>query len=537
MRAATVVVLVLTSTLVAQERAGAPPEVVSVSGRVITDTGAPLPRVTVTITALPGGQTLTVTSDANGSFTFTNVFPGSRRLFASRFGFFLKGRAPGSASSGQVLTVRAGEAVALTLTMSRAGAIIGRVVDEFGDPVEQALVSTLRYAYQPDGRRIPFAAGVGDATDDRGEFRVYGLPPGDYIVVATPRAAGPEARFANLYGQPASVEQPPTYFPGTLDILEAQPVSLGAGQEASVQFAMIRGRTFRISGTATTSTGAPAAGRMVSLTTVQGTRRPQIVLPDGSFAIEGVAPGDYSVQIQPQGPGTESGAWPVSIRDADVTGLALAMTAGVTLRGRVVFDGLPFGPADMAPLRLAPRERGVSAFSFGMIVPVRDDGEFEVSGVSGMAGRLFFDIDAKWTITAVTLGGVDVLDTGIDLTGKNAMNGIRVSVTNRLTAVEGRVTTNRGEPLDGYDVVLLRLDGLPVPPQLGLRALRTDGAGRFETRGLRPGSYVAAAVEDLEPGLHNSPEFQERLRDAGHRFSLAAGQSVTIDLEPATALR
>jgi hypothetical protein len=223
-----------------------------------------------------------------------------------------------------------------------------------------------------------------------------------------------------------------------------------------------------------------------------------------------------------------------------VTGVMIATTPLSRIRGRVVSEGRALGPDVLGPaakdallLRVVPQEQAVVMSQFWSAVNMQQDGQFVLTAAPG---RVFFDVGGNWMITSVTLDGVDVLDEGIDVGGKDAVSAVRITVTDRLTSVSGRVTTDRREPLEGYNVVLLRLDGLPAHVALGIRALRTDAEGRFETRRLRPGAYVAAALEDLEPGAHFTTDVQERLRAVGRRFTLGDGEAVTLDLEPVSNL-
>ena len=82
------------------------------------------------------------------------------------------------------------------------GAVItGRIVDELGDPAEEARVAILR-AQNTDGQRRLVSVGSAE-TDDLGEFRLFGISPGRYYVSATAsnRVAGP----------PPDTGEPPTY--------------------------------------------------------------------------------------------------------------------------------------------------------------------------------------------------------------------------------------------------------------------------------------------------------------------------------------
>jgi hypothetical protein len=54
--------------------------------------------------------------------------------------------------------------------------------------------------------------------------------------------------------------------------------------------------------------------------------------------------------------------------------------------------------------------------------------------------------------------------------------------------------------------------------------------GHFEVRRVRPGRYLAAAVESLEYGRHFAPAFQQELRRGAREFSVAEGQTLMLDL-------
>ncbi len=72
--------------------------------------------------------------------------------------------------------------------MPRGGVISGRIVDEFGEPVTDAMVSTMRQTWLNGRRRIQTTGRIAQ-TNDLGQFRLYGLPPGEYYVSATLRNA------------------------------------------------------------------------------------------------------------------------------------------------------------------------------------------------------------------------------------------------------------------------------------------------------------------------------------------------------------
>jgi protocatechuate 3,4-dioxygenase beta subunit len=62
----------------------------------------------------------------------------------------------------------------------KPGAISGRVLDEFGEPMVATYVRAI--ARQMVAGRAQFIAGPVALTDDRGEYRIPNLPPGQYLV-------------------------------------------------------------------------------------------------------------------------------------------------------------------------------------------------------------------------------------------------------------------------------------------------------------------------------------------------------------------
>src|SRR5205814_2502954 len=76
----------------------------------------------------------------------------------------------------------------LTIRMAHGGVISGVARDQNGQPAFGAGVSVLRYGYDRlTGERSlgAYSSGGTGGADDRGVYRAYGLPPGEYVVMAT----------------------------------------------------------------------------------------------------------------------------------------------------------------------------------------------------------------------------------------------------------------------------------------------------------------------------------------------------------------
>src|SRR5438093_9494339 len=171
----------------AQQKDTPPPPGGRISGRVIADNGRPVKRARAFITAaeLSGGRG--ALTDENGIFDFTELPAGRYTLTVSKSGFV-------SLSYGQRRPLQAGTPLQLAdgqqlkgieFRLPRGGVIAGHVYDETGDPMPGVLVRVLRYQYQQGDRRLAPAGTT--QTDDQGQYRVWGLMPGDYYVDAQSR--------------------------------------------------------------------------------------------------------------------------------------------------------------------------------------------------------------------------------------------------------------------------------------------------------------------------------------------------------------
>jgi protocatechuate 3,4-dioxygenase beta subunit len=525
-------------------RAGAATGTGVVRGRVTAaGSTAPLRRAQVMLMAPELQLRRSTTTDAEGRYEFVDLPPGRYMVSVNKGGYVTleygqrRPYEPGTPvmlADGQALT-------SINVALPRGSVIAGRITDEFGEPIAQAQVQALRFAYGPDGQRRPQPAG-GAQTDDLGNFRVFGLMPGEYIVSASTRELMGIAIGLNSIDTGESYVA--SYHPGTTNINEAQMVTAALGQETTVQFSLVTGRMSRVGGTVVDSSGRPATGAMVLLFPATGFPTGGLTTAqtgtDGSFTLTNVAPGDYQLSVQPilnmgsDGRG-ESASVPVSVGGSDLMNLRVTTSRGATVTGRVIFEG-PSPRTGMMPLRVMtqPAEIGRAGFGVGVSVnngAVAEDGAFELSGGQG---QVFFRVSAPpaWTIKSVTLEGVDITDTPTELTGRDGLSGLVITLTDKLTDVSGQVTDARGRALKDYAVVVQ-----PAEPKPGaamtryLRVVRPDQEGRFRVRGLPPGAYEATAIESIEQGRQFVPDVQARLRDTSKRFTVREGETVALDLK------
>jgi hypothetical protein len=556
----------------------APAGTARISGRVLAaDNGMPVRRAQVRVSSseLPGGRL--AISDADGRYSFAELPAGRYTLHVIKAGFV-------SIQYGQIRPFEPGRPVDLAdrqhlervdFVLPRGGVITGRVLDEFGDPVAEATVQVLRYQYMSGERQLT-PAGRGDQTNDLGQFRIFGLSPGDYIVSATVRSemmgmgaisAEAGARMTVMTGMlvPGSDDAErtgyaPTYFPGTTSPAEAQRVRVAVAQETSgIEFSLIETQLSRISGIALRADGRPMTAGFVTL--VPGDRgrmmmaggRSGQIQGDGSFTIAGVPPGEYVLQARampemegggrgqmvmrfgPDGPEMEMALLPLTVTGADVSGLTLMATRGADVNGRVVFEGALPSPAELERVRVnagpGTPAGGMMFMGPGGAASVKEDGTFELRNLIGP--RLIrVAAPAGWILKAVYYGGRDIVDTPFEFLEGDDGGTLDVVLTNRAAEVSGTVGDGRGGLAEDSTVLLFADD----PDRWGfqsrfVRTARPDQAGRYTVPALPAATYVAVALGYVERGQWNDPEFLEQVRPLGTRVTLGEGESRVLDLQ------
>ena len=220
------------------------------SGRILEDgTNTPISGASV-VFAFRGRSRLQTVTDENGRYTFAELEPGPYRLTVQKAGY-----APFDAAKLPTFWLLAGQSLDLgTVSLQKAGAIAGRILDPSGDPLVDVNVKALK-----PGGAVPLGSAA-SRTNDLGEFRVFGLTPGEYIVAASPLRFG----LDNLPGSPALVLS--TFYPGTADAAAAQTLRVNAGQTvAGIEFRVLTASTFKVSGTVFDALGMPIGGATVRL--------------------------------------------------------------------------------------------------------------------------------------------------------------------------------------------------------------------------------------------------------------------------------
>ncbi|MFB3829969.1 MAG: collagen binding domain-containing protein [Bryobacteraceae bacterium] len=489
-------------------------------------TGEPLRKASVRLRRADGGygaRSYTATTDAAGKFTIANVAPGSYRLSAQRNGFVDTDWAAGAPFS---LTPRQ-RLADVSFRMLPHGVITGRVVDEDGEAVAGIDVYAMRYRY-PQGRRQLSTFGEA-STNDLGEYRIYGLPPGRYLLRATPHTS---------YGRGGPAGQPeeqyvPTFFPGAPDAASAAPVEVAAGgQVRGLDMTLARKRTVRVRGRVVDNTGGSNRRRaMVFLRTRDGgsNMRPSSVDGSGNFEIAGVMPGSYTLvaAISERGEGGLTARMPLEVGGGGVDNVVLNLNPPITVAGRVRLEGQQSASVTRVQVSL----RTADPFSFGgpPSARVQADGSFRLANVSPDEYYVVLSgLPDGYYVKAIAAAGQDVLLTGIDFS-RGALP-IDVFLSPNAGQAAGVVLNQKQEPEPEATVVLVPAEKERMGLAQFYRTAKSDASGRFALKNLDPGRYNAYAWREIEPGAWLDPDFMKPLELSGEPVTIRESGQEEIKL-------
>jgi hypothetical protein len=352
------------------QRAEAPRGTAVLKGQIITaDNGQPIRRAQVRVSSPEVREGRLATTDAQGRFEIRELPAGRYSMTASKGGFVsLQFGQRRPSESGTPIELGDGQTIdKITIALPRGSVLGGRITDEFGEPVANAVVMAWRYGYAAGARRLmpAQAANSRDTTDDQGHYRLFGLPPGEYVVSAMLRGGGPEVTdpMGELSGYAS------TYYPGTSNIGEAARVTLAVSQEnTGVNFGLIATRLSRVSGQVIMSDGAPANAGAVTLVPTNASGGRAVVMQQGGagnridgsggFRMTNVAPGRYQLQARAGGREFEMARMDLTVGNDDVDGLTLVTSPAAAISGSIVSDtGEPF---DFRPQQVQITARPVS---------------------------------------------------------------------------------------------------------------------------------------------------------------------------------
>jgi protocatechuate 3,4-dioxygenase beta subunit len=519
------------------------------AGMVVDQAGKPLPGVHIRlVTGQFGNDDIVqavygVDSDAAGQFSIDGLKPGAYTVMARRTGYV-----PQASKGMHMLVVKPGQHVSdYQIVMAERAMIVGRVVDEYGDPVQNLQIE-LEPLEPNASQSVLFEPRGGAPTDDRGEFRIR-AGPGKYYLKAAEFGGhrGPaEVRTDGTNGAPFL----PTYYPSAANTGAASVIQLTAGQDlVGLEIHLLRGSSSAAAHPLTISgvvTGIPADSMPMGGTNVMllmGDKPGEYhngrgvgVQPDGTFKFTGMEPGYYRASAS-----YTAGKTPLQSRvryfhleAGDETGLVLALAPPEDLAGKLEFLGdAPAGSAEKHTVRL---ELSGPGSNFGQAGPpaaeVAPDGSFRIAGVPPLKFKPVVEpMPENGYLKEVALDGNARPDEILDFTQGVGGSKLKIAVSRNGGRVSGRVLDKDGEPANGLIMVFLGIDPKEMDEE---NTVRTSD-GKFSFKGLRPGKYRLVALDVAEmtqvySGDGTNDEHMQRILDAGEQIEVKEGDTISKDI-------
>ncbi len=492
----------------------------ALSGSVVNSvTGDPIRRALVRV-----ADRMQLT-DSQGRFAIRDLPAGRYSISAQKPGFFFGPRLD-SATELNMLALNRDRA-GIVVKLVPEGIIFGRITDENGDPVEGAFVRVRDWRIVDGRRRQEFVGG--QSTDEDGRFRLFGLMPGTYYVVASAaaeRAAFSPGSFPREQGYAA------TYFPGVTQFTAATPIKLAAGQKAQADFALSPHPTFQITGTISGYSGGNL--NSVQLTDPAGGESALPVRFDpaaGTFVAKQVPPGSYrleAVAADRQGR-TLFGEATLNVAD-NMTGIVVTVAAGISVPVIVQteFGGSP--PGDKrTPVAVHLLPAGISGQNFfrpevwsrpegdkgsgGLVVPEVRPGKYYAE----------FNPNGDWYVQSAASGSTDLF--AEPLMVSSGVAPIQILLRDDGATLTGEVRS-QGVAAPAAVLAAMQDEPLRIP-----WVARSNSQGEFHLDNLPPGEYVVLAFDNLADLEYANRNALREYFSKGTHVTLGSKDAKTVNVE------
>jgi hypothetical protein len=500
-----------------------------VLGRGDAGAEAPIRDALVVLSASGLPEARSQRTDSSGRFLFQDLPDDRYTVQVSKNGYLateygaLRGGEPGTP-----VVVTHGRANRLTVRLSRGSVLSGRILTADAAAAAGVEVSAKR----PDGSVVATVVAGNDGT-----FRLFGVPPGSYVLAAAP-AAGRSSAW------------PVTYFPGGIEPDDRSQIPIGAEEErVGLDFSLLPPATERVEGRVTDLDGKPIQTATISVSTPFDTLRQTTSNRDGMFAIAGVSPGRFSITARyterakamrssPQalldlldgGPSHWAEAT-IHVVPGTVTNVALTARPTRSVAGSVQRAGVRAASAEAAavtvtltPLDRASRQQPISARS--------TSGAFALAGLRPGRHRVTARIDGapEWWLKSVSVSGEPLVHAAIDVQDADVRDVVLTLSADRST-LSGNLLDADNHPATAFWIV-----AFPVEPDARYpespRVVRTRPAtdGRFAFDQIPVGEYLVGVFDDVADEAWNGAEFLSRLADSALRVTVRADGPATLQL-------
>lgn len=467
-------------------------------------TGEPLKGAQVYLTAPEKNKAVySAETDATGRFSVKDIEPGEYELSADKTGYYDPERKCDSEEiqSGDKIRLAPSQKLAdVNLHLVAPAVITGTVTDPIGEPVANAQIEAVRIgAYW--GTQLLGRAGVSQS-DDRGQFRIFHLAPGQYFVrVARARILRRGARNDEELNASELKGFLPIYYPDTTDISQATALELPPGEELSqINLTVHPARVLRIRGSVLNGlTGEPVSGGSVSAEMMPPALRENGSWASGfdddsRFEINDLVPGKYIISVQgwvlPERR-QFAGRRQIELTDSNLDGLQVQVFPSRDLTGRIEW---PRGEKIESHSFQIQLESHVYPDYWGASANTKADGTFLIADVmQGIYDLRVTGFPDGYYLRSAVLGNLDVTD-GLKIGEGPITDRLVVRVSPSGAQVEGVVMNGVGKPACTAAVVLIP-EGSRRSNRFLYDESKVDRNGHYVFNGITPGDYKLFAFD------------------------------------------
>ncbi|HEX5479998.1 MAG TPA: carboxypeptidase regulatory-like domain-containing protein [Dehalococcoidia bacterium] len=474
----------------------------SISGTVRDTLGDPIAGAQVNVSKDTCCLNDTTTSGVDGTYTMTDLVPGTYSVYADAEGFTGAYFGGGSSAVPQAyVDVASGaDVTGIDFALTPTGSIAGRVTDSDGNPITGAYVSATSTG----------CCGFKQATSGAdGTYVIDDVDAGTYLVQVS--AGGYATEF----------------YDNTFDYNAATPVGVQSGATTSgIDFGLADGAT--ISGVVRAPDGTPLAGASVYAQTVVccGFGDGATTDSDGHYTLVDLAPGSYTVSAYASGYPSQvydgvydqTAATPITLVVGEAkTGIDFQMEAGGTITGTVTAGGAPVANAYVYASAPAP------ALCCGGGAITASDGTYSIVALA--PASYVVAVSAQGYVNQYYDGASSQADaTPVAVTSGGTASGIDFDL-NTGGAIDGTVRDAQGTPLEGAYVYASGTTGG------GGGDATTDSSGHYHIQGLADGSYIVFAQLDGYGGMYYGAVGSTAVRTYATAVAVTTGATATgIDI-------
>ena len=536
-----------------------------VSGRVTNAlTGEPVRKATLRLTrnnvvsavSVPGPpQGYSATSAADGSFRFENVEPGTYNLAGDRNGFLpTQYGARSYGQRGSAITLSAAQQMTdFIFALTPQAVISGKVVDQDGDPVPNAMVQLVGQSWQHG--KLRYTMRNGNSTNDLGEYRIANVTPGKYYLVVQSNRFQ-QNNVGDVQAGKPDMRAVKTYYPESASPQGATQLDVKAGQDLIGMDVRQRfAATYHVRGKIAGTIPDDRIGVNVSASPRDeqemgfGFGGGSNVSKDHTFDLAGMPPGSYTLNLYSfghDGPRT-LGHVDIDIGEGDLNDIQIAVIPPGTVHGQVMIEGNPppgKKPADTKSVRVFLNPSEPFRLSFGnQPAEIKDDGSFVIENVSPGKYDLHANPPSGIYLKSVRMGNQEYLGKALDLNSGSGQ--LTVVFSYGVAEVDGSVqfpdsgtsassTAANGQPAPAPEANIVLVPYVLNEDGSGFRFGTTSSGGSFTLKGVSPGRYRAYAFEQSDYGAMQSPDVLRQLEPLGVELELKENDKIQIQLHLVT---